>query len=171
MKTTNEAIRRLAYTISKEHKPNETDKLALNTIITFINKSDEQVIQEHALFAKLYIFVLKGFLVHYNYDIDFASKQLHRELMTPLNCHIEELTNYLKTGEMSRFFEEKGIVSSYYRGKNFEEQEEFNKRNKELLDSVDTKEFLEATDWWNIDSVSAQLQRQINEALTRYKND
>ncbi len=168
---TTDAIKRLSYTISKGHKPNETDKLALNSIINFINKTDEEVFQEHGLFAKLYIFVLKGFLVHYNYDIDFASKQLHRELMTPLNCHIEEITNYLKAGEMSRFFEEKGIISSYYRGKNFEEQEEFNKRNKELLDSVDGREFLEAAEWWNIDSVSAQLQRQINEAIINYKND
>jgi len=168
---TTEAIKRLSYTISKGHKPNQTDKLALNSIITFINKSDEEVIQEHGLFAKLYIFVLKGFLVHYNYDIDFASKQLHRELMTPLHCHIEELTNYLKTGEMSRFFEEKGILSSYYRAKTFEEQEEFNKRNKELLDNVDGKEFLEAAEFWDTDNVKAQLQRQINEALINYKND
>ena len=38
---TKEAIKRMSYTISKGHKPNETDKLALNSIITFINKTDE----------------------------------------------------------------------------------------------------------------------------------
>jgi len=170
MKTT-DAIKRLSYTIGKGHKPNETDKLALNSIITFINKSDEEVIQEHGLFAKLYIYLLKEFLVHYNYDIDFASKQLHRELISPLHCHIEQLTMYLRAGEISRFFEEKGIVSSYYRAKTFEEQEEFNKRNKELLDNLDGREFLEASEFWDINNVKAQLQRQINEALINYKND
>ena len=171
MKTTNEAIRRLAYTISKGHKPNETDKIALNTIITFINKSDEEVIQEHGLFAKLYIHLLQNFLIHYDYDIDFASKQLHKELQYPLMYHIELLTNHLKSGEMSRFFKEKGIVDDFYKGKPFLEASILYQQNKEVFPEINGKELLAASDFWDIENVSAQLTRQINEALTRYKND
>ena len=69
---TKEAVSRLSYTIAKGNKPNETDKVALNALIKFINNSDKEVVQENLLFAKLYTIVLSDFLLNYK-DIDFAN--------------------------------------------------------------------------------------------------
>ena len=168
---TKEAISRLAYTIGKGHKPNETDKLALNSIITFINKSDKEAVQENTLFAKLYVFLLREFLVRYNHDIDFANKQLNRELSYTLNIHIELLTNELKCGEMSRFFKEKGVVDDFYSGKSWPEASRLYQENKEVFPEINPREFLEVSEFWTTQNVEQTLNRQINEALITYKND
>ena len=168
---TTDALKRLAFTIGKENKPNHTDKVALNSIIKFINLSDKKAVQENVLFAKLYIYLLKEFLVHYNYDIDFANKQLNRELMMPLNVHVELLTNYLKSGELSRFFKEKGLQDAFYTDKPYSEQIAIHRENKAKLKEVDVKECIEAYEFWDKNNVEAQLNRIINEALTQYKND
>jgi hypothetical protein len=168
---TKEAISRLAYTIGKSHKPNETDKLALNSIITFINKSDQEAVQENNLFAKLYVFLLREFLLHYNHDIDFANKQLNRELSYPLSSHIELLTNELKCGEMMRFFKEKGVVDDFYVGKSWPEASRLYQENKKVFPEINPREFLEACEFWTTENVEATLNRQINESLIEFKND
>lgn len=168
---TKEAITRLAYTIGKGHKPNETDKLALNSIISFINKSDKEAAQENLSFAKLYIHLLQNFLLHYNYDIDFANKQLNKELSYPLSYHVQLLTEHLKSGEMSKMFKEKGIVDDFYSGKSWPEASRLYQENKEVFPDINPREFLEACDYWTVENVEATLNRQINEALIQYKND
>jgi len=166
---TKEAISRLTYTISKGNKPNETDKVALNSLITFINNSDTQTIQDNALFAKLYTFVLSQFLSHYE-DIDFANQQLNKELSTPINYHIQFLQMNLQTFEIQNFFKSKGIIDPFIIGKPMEEAIQKYKDNQKLFPKINAREFLEVTDMWDYDNVVAHLNRNINESLTAYKN-
>lgn len=159
---TKEAINRLSYTISKGNKPNETDKVALNSLIKFINNSDKEVVQENLLFAKLYTIVLSDFLLNYK-DIDFANKQLNKELSTPLEFHVQILEQRLKTFEVENYFKSKGIVDPLLTDDNFE-------KYKHLFPSVNSREFAESFDYWDYNNVVSHLNRNINESLTTYKN-
>lgn len=166
---TKEAISRLSYTIGKGNKPNETDKVALNSIITYINKFEQETIQDNLLFAKLYTLVLNSFVNNYN-DIDFANKILNKELATPLNSHIEILLMSLKTIYISEFFKQNGIVDPFIIGKPVIEAVEKYEQNKQLFPKIDTKKMLEVMDMWDFENVSAHLNRNINESLNTYKN-
>jgi hypothetical protein len=166
---TKEAINRLTYTIGKGNKPNETDKVALNSIITYVNKFEQETIQDNLLFAKLYTLVLKDFVNTYK-DIDFANIQLNKELSTPLNAHIELLLMTLKTTELDAFFKQNGIVDPFIIGKPISEAVEKYEQNKQLFPKIDTKKMLEVMDMWDFENVSAHLNRNINESLNTYKN-
>lgn len=159
---TKEAVSRLSYTIAKGNKPNETDKVALNALIKFINNSDKEVVQENLLFAKLYTIVLSDFLLNYK-DIDFANKQLNKELSTPLEYQIQILQQRLKTFEVENYFKSKGITDPLLTDDNFE-------KYKHLFPAVNSREFSESFDHWDYENVVSHLNRNINESLTTYKN-
>jgi hypothetical protein len=159
---TKDAVSRLSYTISKGNKPNETDKVALNSLIKFINNSDKEVVQENLLFAKLYTIVLSDFLLNYK-DIDFANKQLNKELSTPLEFHIKILQQRLKTFELENYFKSKGITDPLLTEDNLE-------KYKHLFPSISSIGVSESLDFWDYDNVVSHLNRNINESLTTYKN-
>lgn len=48
-------INRLSFTISKQNKPNQTDADALDGIIEYVNQEKERQLNNHQLFAKLFI--------------------------------------------------------------------------------------------------------------------
>lgn len=166
---TKEAVNRLLYTIGKSHKPNETDKIALNSLIKYINNFEEETIQENLLFAKLYTFVLSNFVKNYS-DIDFANKQLNKELETTLQFQMECLLIDIRNCELSNFFKAKGIKDDFVTGRSFEEIGQVMEQNKEVFKNINAKEFLSVYDSWDIDNVKAHLNRNINESLNTYKN-
>jgi hypothetical protein len=95
-----DAVSRLSYTVSKGHKPNETDKIALNKIIHDLNANATETVNEHYLFAKLYAVVLTDFIKHYQ-DVDFANKQINKELEKPLEHHLAMLRLQLNQMEFA----------------------------------------------------------------------
>lgn len=159
---TKDAISRLTYTIGKSNKPNETDKLALNAIINFVNNADEEVVQENKLFAKLYTFVLCEFLFYYK-DIDFANSKLNKELSAPIEYHIEKLLMHLSQIEVNDFFRSKSITDPLLKKDNFENY-------KHLFPEIDLKEFKEVCQTWDHENVMSHLNRNISESLNTYKN-
>jgi len=166
---TKEAIQRLTYTISKSNKPNETDKVALNSVIKYINNFEKETIKDNLLFAKLYTLVLSDFLLHYK-DIDFANIQLNKELSAPLESHILLLQSRLKTFELDTFFKQNGIVDPFIIGKPVAEAVKRYNDNKEIFPKINTKELLEVIDLWDYDNVCSHLNRNINESINTYKN-
>lgn len=159
---TNEAVNRLKFTLSKENKPNETDKIALNSLITYINKNDAETVQNNYLFAKIYTFCLTELLSYYG-DINFANKQLNKELNVPLSYHIEKLEMRLKTFEIENFFKSKGIIDRLLTAESVE-------RYKNLFPEININEFLQTTQMWCNEDVISHLNRNITESLINYKN-
>jgi len=166
---TKEAISRLLYTIGKGNKPNETDKLALNSIIQYINKFESETIQDNGLFAKLYTLILSDFLSHYG-NIEFSNSKLNEELSRPINYHIKILQMKLQTFELDSFFKSKGIVDPFIICKPISEAIEKYEKNKELFPLINIKEMLESAEHWDYDNVVSHLNRNINESLNAYKN-
>jgi len=165
---TKDAISRLSFTISKGNKPNDSDKAALNALIKFVNKSDEEAVQEHSCFAKLYTLILADFVMHYK-DINFANKALNKELSYPLDYHIEVLRLRLKSIEMNEFFKSNGIAEEYI-DHDVEKSVIRVKENIDILPKINISEMNEFEEAWDIENVTAHLKRNINESLITYKN-
>ena len=163
--TIQQSVERLVYTISKGHKPNETDKVALNKIIHDLNASAKENVQENILFAKLYAIVLKDFITHYN-DVDFANKQINKELGYPLSFHLENLRIELNNNELMNFFKSKGVTDPYLLlPKSWQEIHEVLDRNKAIFPEISIPEFLEVAETWDIDNVIAHFNNSVNQSL------
>jgi hypothetical protein len=168
--TLSQAIKRLSFTISNQNKPNNEDVLALNSIIDFVNLSSEKTIQENKLFAKMFCFVLKEFLIHYK-DIDFASKQINKDILSmPLNYHLTILLEQLKTNELSMYFNSLNLKPTWKVGQTLKEIEQNINDNKEIFKTTNPNEFLEVLDTWDMESVISNFNLNFNIALNTYKN-
>ena len=153
-----DAIQRLSYTISNAHKPNETDKLALNKIIQDLNKSAKETTHEHILFAKLYAVLLREFSIHYN-NIDFANDMINKELATNLTYHLELLRLEFCRISLNDFFRSKGVVDPLLKKDNFD-------KYKHLYGI----EFGEVIDLWDEENLNAQFKLSVNQSIINFKN-
>lgn len=164
----NEAIKRLQFTISEKHTPNQKDADALFEIEEFIEMQHKKSIDENLLFAKLYAFVLSEMLTYYT-DIDFANKEINRILSNPI-C-IELLLLKLRNMELQNYFKRKGILDPFLKTKTVDELEDIHARYEDKLPELDPIEFANCSNNWNYDSVKYQLETQINLSLQHFKNN
>lgn len=163
------AIKRLAYTVANNNKPNEKDAEAINKIIDWFNKSNEKIVQDNLLFAKLYIFVLKDLANHYK-SIDGANKVICDHLNKPLSFHIETLKQSLNHLEMDLYLKSLSLQPTWGNGFHLTDIQANELANIETLKKVDTKLFLKTLETWDNDSVIAHLNYSVNELFNKYKN-
>jgi hypothetical protein len=156
-----DAVSRLSYTVSKGNKPNETDKIALNKIIHDLNANATANVQEHYLFAKLYAIVLTDFIKHYQ-DVDFANKQINKELSHPIGYHLEFLKLQLKQMEMQNFWKSQGIVDPLLNESNHQDY-------KHLYPNINTAKLLETMDMWDLDTVTDHFTNTVNQSILCFK--
>jgi len=160
--TIQQSVQRLSYTIQKGHKPNETDKLALNKVIHDLNANMQETVQEHILFAKLYAIFLHDLIIKYK-DIEFANKQINKELKLPLDYHLENLRLKLNDCEIIHFFKSKGICDPLLDKNNFENY-------KVLFPKINPAEFLEISETWDKDNLNAHFTNSVNQSILCFKN-
>ena len=140
--TTTESIKRLSFTISKQHKPNATDAEALNKIIELVNYTTKKTTQENKLFAKLYIFLLQEFAVNFK-SIDLANVEINKLLsLNSLEILCKDLTNKLNLIEGKRYLE----------------------------DNNNPNGWIESTETWDLDSTIAHVNHTITESINNFKN-
>ena len=84
-------IKRLSYTIGKGNKPNANDIEALNGVIEYVNQEKERSLNNHQLFAKLYINAFKDILIKSNGNYQLASDSLLSVIRIGLNDQIDRL--------------------------------------------------------------------------------
>ena len=156
-----DAVSRLSYTISKSHKPNETDKIALNKVIHDLNSNAAETLSEHFLFAKLYALVLTDFIKHYQ-DVDFANTQINKELSHPIGYHLEILRLQLNQMEMDNFWKSNGIVDPLLNETN-------HKDYKHIYPKIDVAKMKETMDTWDLDTVTAHFTNTVNQSILCFK--
>jgi hypothetical protein len=92
---TTKSIQRLAWRFSqgKAFLPNENDTDALNGIITFYNKQQEQINFSQEPFAKMYLYLYKNLVCKKLYDDNqFAISQVLRDVLNvPIANHIADI--------------------------------------------------------------------------------
>lgn len=163
-----EAFQRLRYTISNQHKPNQTDADAFNEISKYFELHQKDIIQDNLLFAKLYAFTLSELLSYYT-DIDFANKELNKVLSEPI-C-IEKLQLRLKNMELQNYFKRKRILDPFLKTKTAAELEEIHERYIDKLPELDAIEFAKCGNNWNIEAVKYNLESNINLSIQHFKNE
>lgn len=154
-----DAVSRIAFTISKSNKPNNNDAIAFDSIIDFLNKTQEETIQQNLLFAKLYTLVLKDFTEFYG-DVDFANKQVNKELSMTLDFHIEKLLMQLKSSELK-----KHVTDECLKNKPPEKVLEKLKEYPSVLEK-----FISTWDFWDKENVISHLNTNITLSIHNFKN-
>ena len=143
--TLKEAGQRLSWRFS-QGKPitiNLADLDALNLLLTTINQSQTKTIQDNRLFAKLYIVLLQEFAIHYK-SVMTAQKQINKILHNnTMEMLCADLVTKLNLLEGQKSLEEKPDNAA---------------------------EWMEASETWDIDSVIANLDATISQAVNNYKN-
>lgn len=161
-----EAFKRLAFTIENQNKPNQKDAEALNVIIENFNKIEQKTVTENLLFAKLYTVLLCEFTNHYG-DVDFANKQINKELTTPLVVHIEKLKMVLKHTKSAQYFQDNGIKDNFLKNKSADELKEIVERHSQVCNA---NEFFEYFTYWDEKCVKEMLFSNINLSIQNFKN-
>ena len=165
-----EALNRLAFTIQKQNKPNATDIEAFNEIVKWISTSNEKIVNDNLLFAKLYLVVLKEFSNHYQ-SVDFANKEISKELSKPLGFHIERLKQQLNSIELNEYFKSLNLKPTWGEGLYKNEIIDNIKLNKEVFKNVDLNLLEETFNTWDNDSIIAHTNYSVNELFNKYKNE
>lgn len=153
-----EAFSRYKFQVTSGNKPNEKDIEAFNVIAEYLQKVQEETIQDNLLFAKLYMYLL-GKLVSYYNNADEANKHIGKILSQKTDNLIGILEMELRAMELRQVLPDPvlNVPSSQIRDKlaqypKFEEQ------------------FLVAWDFWDFENVKSHINTQINLSLHEYKN-
>lgn len=155
-----EAISRLRFTISKQTKPNQTDTEAFNSVLSHLQKTETETVQDNLLFAKLYAYVLGNLAAHYT-DVDAANKRLNEILSQPMHAHIQMLEMQLKAMATRQIF-----LDPFLKEQSPDQVKATMEKYKQF-----EKEFATAWDYWDEDNVTANLNRNINLSLQNFKNN
>lgn len=161
-----EAFDRLAFTIKNQNRPNQTDAEALNVISKNFKLIEQNTITENLPFAKLYTILLCEFTNHYG-TVDFANMQLNKELVIPLEVHIEKLKQALKNTKTAQFFQDNEIKDSFLVNKSADELKEIAIRYPKICNA---KEFSEYNNFWDDKDIKSMLFSNINLSIQKFKN-
>lgn len=156
-----DAVNRLSYTISKGHKPNDSDKIALNKIISDLNANSNENVKEHYLLAKLYAVMLNR-NTEFHGDIIRANQDINKILSDPLEHHLELLLNTLRIQNVQNFFEHKNIYDPLLNLDNYE-------RYKNLFPEINSQNLKEAFDAWDKDNLLAHFTNTVNQSILCFK--
>lgn len=159
---TKQSIDRLSYTISKGNKPNETDKIAFNKIISDVNKQASETMHENLLFAKLYAVMLRVNTEFHGCIIE-ANKDVNKILSEPLTYHLQRLEMVLKMQNVKNLFEHKNIVDPLLNLENFETY-------KNLFPEINAESLKYAHEVWNEETLKGHFTHAVNQSLITYKN-
>ena len=153
--------------LSKRLK-NEYDIKAMNEIIDFVNNQQKLTVNDHLLFAKLFIHKLNDIKLH---DKDFLVNKFNQRAMTDiLKIDIEEyykeFTFTLNENHLRYVFEENGIETKHPFLKEDEELDldklKLSNMTKKDIDSI-------INGFWDEEDVKTRLIDMINTALLKYQ--
>ena len=106
-------IRRLAFTISKGNKPNESDIQALNGVIKYVNDEKERTLNNYHLFARMYISQFKNVLIKSGGNYQLSAKSILDVVQIDLNDHLDRLILEANQIYLEKDIEEKGVDSDF----------------------------------------------------------
>lgn len=157
------AFQRLSWRMSNgKFEPNQNDVDAIKFLADWINRSKEKQIQEHTIFAKMYVYCFIHELKFYK-DLSFAQKKLSEILSKPLQDIYDDFRRALNDDELEKFMKEHGLEKDFInKEKILEQNNTITKVQKQLKELVIGK--------WSSEKVKKSLNNQVTEAINKYKN-
>lgn len=156
---------------NKIWKATKKDVESYNTIMDFVESKHKQQINDHHLFAKLYIMVYAQYLDKYKATVfdDIPQKEMHKLISKPLSYFIELFTRRLNESELYGLFGDLGIDAEKSLLSKSEElkDEETDKIINSLKKEDNLMRFKGKV--WDKETVSENLELQINLAINLMK--
>lgn len=146
--------------------PNSTPEQinAINTTVEWINSQKKSHLENHKLFSKLYI-IYFGQLIQHFQDIEFAQKEIHKELSESIPYHVFWLREKINNLEFVNWSKRVGISQKDY---NFLTEEEIQERNA-LLKKHEIDCILH-TNKWSEKQINQSVNNQISESINRFSH-
>ena len=146
--------------------PNSTQEQldATNTVVGWINDNKKSHLENHKLFSKLYV-IYFGHLVTHFQDIEFAQKEIHKQLSENVQCHAFWLREKINILEFQKWSKSVGLSQKDY---NFMSEEELKERNAILQQHQGA--FLRNTNKWSHEQINTSINNQISEAINKFSN-
>jgi glutamyl/glutaminyl-tRNA synthetase len=167
MATLEANIKRLFWRIGNgKFEPNDKDVKALTEVVEWINRQKVQEINQHHLFAKLYVKAFFEEIEKYK-DPQFAQYTLHSHLQKPIETIYLEFENNLNSFEFELFCEKMGIKMGEHPMQTPEEQREF---EMEIIKSNESEYLKLVTGKWTTEKIFKALNNQISETINKFKN-
>lgn len=92
------------FSLDKPFKPNADDKLALKSVLAWINKQSSGVLERHNCFAKLYLLQLVGLIRENKTTVfnDVVFSELSHQLSKPLDLFYKAFYEDLASNQLNR---------------------------------------------------------------------
>ena len=165
----NDAIKRLWFTFSKRNKPNDTDVMAYNELMLYLQKVQKETIQNNLLFAKLYTFLLTDFAKKFT-DLDHANKELNKILAEPFEIRIEFLKTQANHLDIQNYFMQKKVLDPFLKTKTNIELVEIHSRYTDKLPQLNKEDFKLSLENWDSERIKYYLESNINLSIQNYKS-
>jgi hypothetical protein len=165
-----EAIQRMAWRISegKTFKPNQNDAEAVNKIIDFYTKTNEKSVTSNIQFAKLYLWTFWYNLRFYQ-DITISQKEINKQLDVDIFSIYEEIVKELNNLEVADLLNDELKDTWNTVGKDVQEILQMRESNNNT--KVDKDLIIEASKTWDFETVKANCNAMITEALNHFKTN
>tara|TARA_R110000803_G_scaffold76454_1_gene141083 strand:+ start:18954 stop:19385 length:432 start_codon:yes stop_codon:yes gene_type:complete len=106
-------IKRLQFTFSKGHIPNDNDFDALDSIIKYVNKEKQRELNNYHLFARMYVSQFKNVLIKSGGNYQLASKSILDIVQMNLNDQLDRLILEANQIYLEKDIKEKGVDSDF----------------------------------------------------------
>jgi len=137
---------------------------AVNTLVDWINNQKKSYLENHKLFAKIYILYFGNLLNHYK-DIEFAQKDLHKSLSDSVPNHAEWFRIIFNTLESEKYNKSIGLSDKHPALQTPEEKEADLK-----IVQANQSEFLRHLNLWDSEKINESLSNQISEAINKFSH-
>lgn len=170
MMTQDKAFERLAFTITKQNKPNQTDLEALKVIAEFVENAKKKEITSNYLFAKMYVYNFTNEVTHikdsFKDNFRISQNNLHRVLKATLEENIKWAMTILNNNEYLLFCKSLNLYTPFVPVRNPEQiahDEKIIKENEEELLKYGFGIF-------EYDLFEEKITNQILHAINQYKD-
>jgi len=164
------SMNRLAYTIAKGNKPNQTDVAAFNDIVEWINLAKEERLSRNHHFSKIAVIYYCDLLQRYSWDKFLAEKEIQQLLEQPLKDHYERFRTLMNIKEWYDAASIFGLnMEHVLNGKTPKEIEAIKNTDRQII-KENQKELLKSLNPWGEKEITNKLNDFLSELLIRYEN-
>ena len=158
-------IDRLIYTISNQNKPNKNDIDALNGVIEYVNSEKDRLINNHRMFARIYISSFTYGIYKTNGNYQKISNNLLDVLKTPLETIYNDFHQQMNETEFENVTDLLGMSNKHPAIRTPEENE-----NDKRIVSENAKDITEALTHYNKEDVYDRLNSLMSDLIEDYGN-
>lgn len=158
-------FKRIFWRFSKGNfTPNQADVDAITRIAEWFNKSQEETIRTHQLFAKMYVKRLTENFGAFR-DLKFCLENMDFECKLPLSHYYDEFRFVYNAIKYKMFLESKG---QEWVEEPYKTEEDKQLITEHIINDQEFQKYLFG--YWPAEKIETSLNNQLTEVINKYKN-